>query len=151
MVFPLADDNTDRASFPVVNSVLIALNVAVFAAQHMTVSGLQRLVPGQARDVARRAASDLRSVGSISLAMALEKRLHVLGEADRIVSEVEKEHSNAKLRVAKLRTQQAGGSAAYGLAKQSGMLKQPSGFIDKSSSSWCHCLPFLVPVTRLAA
>ena len=30
MVFPLADDNTDRAAFPVVNSVLIALNVFVF-------------------------------------------------------------------------------------------------------------------------
>src|SRR5262245_40009333 len=30
MVFPIADDNSDRHSFPVVNVVLIALNVIVF-------------------------------------------------------------------------------------------------------------------------
>src|SRR6185369_10836900 len=30
MVFPLGDDNSDRTSFPVVNLVFIAINVAVF-------------------------------------------------------------------------------------------------------------------------
>ena len=44
MVFPLSDDNSDRAAFPVVNSVLIALNVLVFVVfQALKALGLLRV------------------------------------------------------------------------------------------------------------
>ncbi|MDA0813880.1 MAG: hypothetical protein O3C21_16000, partial [Verrucomicrobia bacterium] len=79
--------------------LLAAINVAVFLMQQFAFSGFQKLVPADARAVAQRAAAELRTVQSGSLALALEKRLHVLGEADRIVSEVEEQHLDSKARL----------------------------------------------------
>ncbi len=98
--------------------LLVAINVAVFLVQHFAFSGFQKLVPADARAVAQRAAAELRTVQSVSLALALEKRLHVLGEADRILGEVEGQHRESKARLAELRTRQAGGAEAAGLQKQ---------------------------------
>ena len=56
--------------------------------------------------MAQRAANELRAVQSVSLAMALEQRLHVLGEVDRIISEVDKAVVDSNERLEKLRARQ---------------------------------------------
>ncbi|MCB1095433.1 MAG: rhomboid family intramembrane serine protease [Verrucomicrobiae bacterium] len=98
--------------------LLAAINMAVFAVQHFAIAGYQKLVPADARELAQSAAEELRSVGSISLALALDNRLHVLGEADRILSEVNEQHLEAKAYLAELRTRQASGAAVPGLMQQ---------------------------------
>ncbi|MGK0187282.1 MAG: membrane associated rhomboid family serine protease [Verrucomicrobiales bacterium] len=98
--------------------LLVAVNVIVFAVQHLTFFGFQKLVPGEARELAMKSAQELRAVNAVSLAMALENRLHVVGEADRILVKVDQEWADAKSQLAVLRARQANGSAIAGLSQK---------------------------------
>lgn len=99
----------------VVVLTLVALNVMVFAVQHLTFFGYQKLVPEGGRVIALQAAQDLRSQREVSLAMALEKRLHVVGELDRVLARLDEKWADSKAKLAELRALQANGSAIDGL------------------------------------
>lgn len=103
---------------PWVVMVLVGVNLVVFAAQHLTGSGYQKLVPREARAVAERLAGGLRAVGQISLAVALERRLRVPGEVDRISEGVAHGLEESRARLAELKVRQARGDAQGGIRGQ---------------------------------